>query len=173
MQDIRIGAAQFENRNGDKQYNLSVIRQLTERAVDGGAELGRNKLDALTDDVKSWGGKGLVWMKVEADGTLSSPVAKFCSEAELAEAWLEHLRCLESFFHSDTRKLREALRELPGVIKTLSDQIADGNIRINHVVVIVETFSSFLLTFHNFYEFSEVDAPTLVFINFTTTREFK
>ena len=39
MQDIRIGAAQFENRNGDKPYNLSAIRRLTERAVDLGADL--------------------------------------------------------------------------------------------------------------------------------------
>lgn len=39
MRDIRIAAAQFENRNGDKQYNLSVIRRLTEQAADAGAEL--------------------------------------------------------------------------------------------------------------------------------------
>ncbi|NNE72686.1 MAG: aspartate--tRNA ligase [Acidimicrobiales bacterium] len=51
--------------------------------VDGGAEYSRNQLDGLTDDVKSWGGKGLVWMKVEPDRSLNSPVAKFCSDAEL------------------------------------------------------------------------------------------
>jgi len=39
MQDIRIGAAQFENRNGDKEYNLAAIRRLTGRAVKMGAEL--------------------------------------------------------------------------------------------------------------------------------------
>ena len=39
MQDIRIGAAQFENRNGDKAYNLSRIRDLTRIAVDQGAEV--------------------------------------------------------------------------------------------------------------------------------------
>ncbi len=39
MRDIRIGAAQFENRNGDKSYNLSAIRDLTRQAVERGAEL--------------------------------------------------------------------------------------------------------------------------------------
>ncbi len=39
MKDIRIAAAQFENRNGDKQYNLSVIDRLTERAAAAGADL--------------------------------------------------------------------------------------------------------------------------------------
>ena len=39
MQDIRIGAAQFENRNGDKVYNLSRIRDLTRKAVDQGADI--------------------------------------------------------------------------------------------------------------------------------------
>ena len=39
MQDIRIGAAQFEHRNGDKAYNLSRIRELTATAVDQGADV--------------------------------------------------------------------------------------------------------------------------------------
>ena len=51
--------------------------------VPAGAEKTRNQLDALTDDAKRFGAKGLVWMKVEADRTLTSPVAKFLSEAEL------------------------------------------------------------------------------------------
>jgi aspartyl-tRNA synthetase len=47
-------------------------------------EFGRNKLDGLTDTAKRLGAKGLVWMKVAADGSLESPVAKFLSETELA-----------------------------------------------------------------------------------------
>ncbi|MEA3019674.1 MAG: aspartyl-tRNA synthetase [Actinomycetota bacterium] len=46
-------------------------------------ELTRNKLDALTDRAKSLGAKGLVWLKVTADG-LESPVAKFLSDTEKA-----------------------------------------------------------------------------------------
>jgi predicted amidohydrolase len=39
MRDIRIGAAQFEHRNGDKAFNLSRIRSLTRDAVENGAEI--------------------------------------------------------------------------------------------------------------------------------------
>ena len=39
MRDIRIAAAQFENHDDDKAYNLSRIRELTRRAVDQGAEI--------------------------------------------------------------------------------------------------------------------------------------
>jgi len=39
MRDIRIGAAQFENRNGHKEYNLSRMRELTRQAVEQGAEI--------------------------------------------------------------------------------------------------------------------------------------
>ena len=39
MRDIRIGAAQFEHRNGDKAYNLSRVRELTAIAVEQGAEV--------------------------------------------------------------------------------------------------------------------------------------
>ena len=47
-------------------------------------EYGRNKLDGLTDRAKKMGAKGLGWLKVAADGTFESPVAKFLSEAEAA-----------------------------------------------------------------------------------------
>jgi len=46
---------------------------------------GRNKLDGLTDEAKSFGAKGMVWMKVGEDGgalSLDSPVAKFLSDDE-------------------------------------------------------------------------------------------
>ncbi|MEJ7585296.1 MAG: amino acid--tRNA ligase-related protein [Acidimicrobiales bacterium] len=48
----------------------------------GGADFTRKRLDELTDQAKRWGAKGLVWMRVEAEGTLASPVAKFLSEVE-------------------------------------------------------------------------------------------
>ena len=50
--------------------------------VPGQGGLGRGRLDALTDQVKRWGGKGLVWLKVLADGILDSPVARFLSDTE-------------------------------------------------------------------------------------------
>lgn len=39
MRDIRIGAAQFENKDNDKAYNLSRIIDLTRRGVEQGAEI--------------------------------------------------------------------------------------------------------------------------------------
>ena len=51
--------------------------------VPAGASTTRSRLDDLTDRAKRWGAKGLVWMRVEADG-VTSPVAKFLTEAELA-----------------------------------------------------------------------------------------
>jgi predicted amidohydrolase len=39
MKPIRVAAAQFENKNGDKAYNLSRIRDLTGLAVEKGAEI--------------------------------------------------------------------------------------------------------------------------------------
>ena len=33
MDNIRISAAQFENRSGDKEYNLSVIESLAGKAA--------------------------------------------------------------------------------------------------------------------------------------------
>ncbi len=53
--------------------------------VGGSADYGRNKLDGLTDVAKSFGAKGMVWLRVKTeDGapTLESPVAKFLSEEE-------------------------------------------------------------------------------------------
>lgn len=52
--------------------------------VAGAGETTRSRLDALTDQAKQFGAKGLVWMRVGAGLALDSPVAKFLSEQELA-----------------------------------------------------------------------------------------
>lgn len=39
MRDLRIAAAQFEYRDGDKAHNLARIRELTRKAVEQGAEV--------------------------------------------------------------------------------------------------------------------------------------
>ena len=39
MRDIKIAAAQFENRNGDKSYNLAQIADMASRAASEGAEV--------------------------------------------------------------------------------------------------------------------------------------
>ncbi len=72
---------------------FSTAESIKAIKVDGGADdWGRNKLDGLTDEAKSFGAKGMVWLKVRAglegapDGALGfeSPVAKFLSETEVA-----------------------------------------------------------------------------------------
>jgi predicted amidohydrolase len=39
MENLRIASAQFEHKSGDKTYNLSIIRQLTEHAASAGANV--------------------------------------------------------------------------------------------------------------------------------------
>ena len=50
----------------------------------GTFELPRSRADELTDLAMTHGAKGLVWMVVEEDGSLRSPVAKFLSDDEQA-----------------------------------------------------------------------------------------
>jgi predicted amidohydrolase len=38
MENIKVASAQFENRSGDKEYNLSVIDRLSEKAAEEGAD---------------------------------------------------------------------------------------------------------------------------------------
>ncbi len=57
------------------------------RVEQGADQYGRNKLDGLTDEAKSFGAKGMVWLKVrsgEAGLEFDSPVAKFLSADEIA-----------------------------------------------------------------------------------------
>jgi aspartyl-tRNA synthetase len=53
--------------------------------VEGKGDLGRKKLDSLTDDARQLGAKGLVWMRVGEGGTVESPVAKFLADGEVAD----------------------------------------------------------------------------------------
>jgi aspartyl-tRNA synthetase len=52
--------------------------------VEGEGDMGRKKLDALTDDAKALGAKGLVWLRVR-DTELEGPAAKFLADAEVSD----------------------------------------------------------------------------------------
>jgi len=54
------------------------------RVPGAAGEYGRNQLDKLTERAKQIGAKGLVWLKVAADRSFDSPVAKFLSPDEAA-----------------------------------------------------------------------------------------
>ena len=79
--------------------------------VPGGGDYSRSRLDDLTDKAKQWGAKGLVWMRVTADG-LDSPVAKFLSQDEMAA-------------------LRAVTEAQPGDLLLL---VADARIKARHVL---------------------------------------
>ncbi|MDH5372868.1 MAG: aspartate--tRNA ligase, partial [Acidimicrobiia bacterium] len=51
----------------------------------GPLELSRSGLDGLASRAQELGAKGLVWMVVEDDGSLRSPVAKFLSDEEMID----------------------------------------------------------------------------------------
>jgi aspartyl-tRNA synthetase len=84
--DIRFGMELVELTElfAHTEFNAFKAPCVKGIKVDGGAELSRNRLDDLTAQAKRWGAKGLVWMKVEADSSLASPVAKFLSADELS-----------------------------------------------------------------------------------------
>ena len=94
----RFGVDKPDLRFGMELTELTAVFSSTEFKAFAGAdsikgirvegkaeEFGRNKLDALTDRAKKIGAKGLVWLKVAADGTLESPVVKFLSADEQAQ----------------------------------------------------------------------------------------
>lgn len=54
--------------------------------VKGGATLSRTRIDALGETAKSFGAKGLAWLKVAAEGQLESVIAKFLDAKAFAAA---------------------------------------------------------------------------------------
>ncbi|MEJ5254660.1 MAG: aspartate--tRNA ligase [Acidimicrobiales bacterium] len=83
--DVRFGMELVEltplfEQTGFNAFRADCVKGIR---VEGGAQRTRRQLEDLTEQAKRWGAKGLVWMKVEDDRSLTSPVAKFLSPAEL------------------------------------------------------------------------------------------
>src|SRR5881397_3720835 len=54
--------------------------------VQGGSAFTRTRIDALGETAKSFGAKGLAWVKITADGKLDSVIAKFLDAKQLLKA---------------------------------------------------------------------------------------
>jgi aspartyl-tRNA synthetase len=61
-----------------KAFGAPVVKAIR---VPGGAEFSRSKLDALTEQAKGLGAKGLAWFRVTPDG-LDSPLVRFLNDDE-------------------------------------------------------------------------------------------
>lgn len=77
-------------RSGFKVFDDVIARGGIVRgiSVPKGGEFSRGQFDKLTDLAKKAGAKGLVWIKSEQDGTLSTPISKFLS-ADMLKAIFE------------------------------------------------------------------------------------
>jgi predicted amidohydrolase len=84
MRDIRVAAAQFEHRDGDKPYNLSRIDALSGRAVALGAEIVSFHECSVT------GYTFLQRLDREAFGALAEPVPEGPSTRDLIAIAQEH-----------------------------------------------------------------------------------
>jgi aspartyl-tRNA synthetase len=54
--------------------------------VNGGGTIARSRIDALGETARSFGAKGLAWLKITADGQLESVIAKFLDAKAFAAA---------------------------------------------------------------------------------------
>lgn len=112
--DIRFGMELVELTEIFRTTEFNAFKAPTIKGLraPGGAAKTRKQLDELTEKAKQWGAKGLVWMKVEGDGSLTSPVAKFLGEQEL-------------------RDLSKALEAEPGDLLLI---VADERAKVRHVL---------------------------------------
>ncbi len=90
----RYGSDKPDTRFGMELVDLTEVFEATEfRAfagvevvkgicVSGEGDMGRSRLDTLTERAKALGAAGLVWMRVRDGSVLESPIVKFLSDAE-------------------------------------------------------------------------------------------
>ena len=76
------GASQFKVFK-DAPTKGGIVKALI---VKGGATLSRTRIDALGETAKSFGAKGLAWLKITAEGQLESVIAKFLDATAFATA---------------------------------------------------------------------------------------
>ncbi len=89
--DLRFGLELHDLGDLLRDSQFSVFRnavaeggQIKAINAQGQAGASRKQIDAWTELVKQFGAKGLAWLKVQEDGTLAGPIAKFIDQAEAA-----------------------------------------------------------------------------------------
>lgn len=89
--DLRFGMELINMVEAVKDSDFKVFNAIIENGgivkainVKGYAAIPRRELDGLVDFVGIYGAKGLAWMQIQEDGSVKSPIAKFFSEAHLA-----------------------------------------------------------------------------------------
>lgn len=89
--DLRFGMELINMVDAVKDSDFKVFNTIIENGgivkainVKGYAAIPRRELDGLVDFVGIYGAKGLAWMQIQEDGSVKSPIAKFFSEAHLA-----------------------------------------------------------------------------------------
>src|SRR4029079_15829466 len=94
--DTRYGLELKEVTNWAKTTDASGFKTVAEsggsvkliNVPNGGTALTRKQIDALTEEAKKFGAKGLAWLKLGGDagaGKMSGPLAKFISDEKQAE----------------------------------------------------------------------------------------
>jgi aspartyl-tRNA synthetase len=94
--DLRYGLELKELSGWAKTTEAGVFKSAVEaggsvKAINipgGGTSLTRKQIDALTEEAKKFGAKGLAWLKLGGDageGKMSGPLAKFISDEKQAE----------------------------------------------------------------------------------------
>ena len=118
--DIRFGMTFVELKDLTEGHNFGVFdsaEYVGAICAPGCAAYTRKQIDELTDFVKrpQIGAKGLVWVKVEADGSIKSSVGKFYGEDDL-KAWAGRCEArpgdLLLILAGKTMPTRKALNEL-------------------------------------------------------------
>ena len=88
--DLRFGMplhdmSDFAARSTFKVFKDAVAKGGIVKAliVKGGASMARSRIDALGETAKSFGAKGLAWVKIAGEGQLESVIAKFLDARSL------------------------------------------------------------------------------------------
>ncbi|MGH7233575.1 MAG: aspartate--tRNA ligase [Nitrospiraceae bacterium] len=91
--DLRFGMPLHDLRDFAAKTEFKVFRETLAKGgmvkaivVKGGATIARSRIDALGETAKTFGAKGLAWVKIVGDGQLESVIAKFLDSRALLAA---------------------------------------------------------------------------------------